>query len=147
MTDEATIRQLLDGFANAFRAKDVDGVMSIFAPEIVSYDILPPLQTAGAGTFVTHWREFFGSHQGPIEVEFPDITVAASNDVAFSHCLHRIKGTLKTGQPTDWWLRWTACWRKTSGKWLVVHEHVSVPIDVRTGTAFMDLEPNPVGAM
>jgi ketosteroid isomerase-like protein len=32
---------LIDRFAEAFRAKDVAGVMSVFAAEIVSFDILP----------------------------------------------------------------------------------------------------------
>ena len=139
--DEAAIRELLDRFAKAFRDKDVNGVMSAFAKDIVSFDILPPLQTVGAETFVTHWQEFFESHQGPIHVEFPDIRIATGDDAAFSYCLHRIQGTLKNGQQTDWWLRWTACYRKINGKWLIVHEHVSVPIDLRSGTAMMDLKP------
>jgi ketosteroid isomerase-like protein len=61
--------------------------------------------------------------------------------VAFSYCAHRIKGALKTGQQTDWWLRWTACYRKTNGKWLIVHEQVSVPVDLGNGTAMLDLKP------
>ena len=138
---EAAIRELIDRFANAFRAKDVDGIMSFFAKDIVSFDILPPLQTVGAETFVTHWQQFFESHQGPIHVEFPDVRIAASDDVAFSYCVHRIKGTLKSGQQTDWWLRWTAGYRKTKGKWLIVHEQVSVPVDLRSGKAMMDLKP------
>lgn len=139
--DEAAIRELIDRFANAFRNKDVNGVMSAFAKDIVSFDIIPPLQTVGAETFVTHWQEFFESHQGPIHVEFPDIRIITGGDVAFSYGVHRIKGTLKNGQPTDWWLRWTACYRKTNGKWLIVHEQVSVPIDLRSGKAMMDLKP------
>jgi len=139
--NEAAIRELIDRFANAFRAKDVDGIMSFFAKDIVSFDILPPLQTVGAETFVTHWQQFFESHQGPIHVEFPDVRIAASDDVAFSYCVHRIKGTLTSGQQTDWWLRWTAGYRKTNGKWLIVHEQVSVPVDLRSGKAMMDLKP------
>jgi uncharacterized protein (TIGR02246 family) len=139
--DEAAIRKLLDRFAAAFRDKNVDGVMSLFAKDVVSFDILPPLQTVGAHTFVTHWQEFFESHQGPIHVEFPDIRIATGDDVAFSYCLHRIKGTLKNGQQTDWWLRWTACYRKIDGKWLIVHEQVSVPVDLSSGKALMDLKP------
>jgi uncharacterized protein (TIGR02246 family) len=138
---EAEIRELIGRFANAFRAKDVDGIMSFFAPEIVSFDILPPLAAVGADMFVKHWEEFFESHEGPIDVEFPDVTIAASDDVAFSYCVHRIKGTLKNGQQTDWWLRWTACYRKTNGKWAIVHEHVSVPADLGTGKALLDLKP------
>jgi ketosteroid isomerase-like protein len=52
--NEAAIRELIDRFAKAFHAKDVNGVMSVFAPEIVSFDILPPLQAVGAETFVKH---------------------------------------------------------------------------------------------
>ncbi len=139
--DEAAIRELIERFAKAFRDKDVDGVMSPFAKDIVSFDILPPLQTRGAETFVTHWQQFFESHQGPIHVEFPDVRIATGDDVAFSYCVHRIKGTLKDGQQTDWWLRWTACYRKVNGKWLIVHEHVSVPVDLKSGQALTDLKP------
>jgi ketosteroid isomerase-like protein len=139
--NEAAIRELIERFARAFRVKDVDGCMSVFAREIVSYDILPPLQAVGAETFVTHWREFFESYQGPIHVEFPDVSIAAGDDVAFSYCLHRIAGTLKSGHKTDFWLRWTAGWRKSNGKWLIVHEQVSVPVDLRSGKAMMDLKP------
>ena len=139
--NETAIRELIDRFAAAFRAKDVDGCMSVFAPEIVSYDILPPLQAVGADTFVKHWEEFFESYQGPLHAEFPDISVVAGEDVAFSYCLHRIAGTLKTGHKTDFWLRWTAGWRKANGKWSIVHEQVSVPTDFATGKAMMDLTP------
>jgi uncharacterized protein (TIGR02246 family) len=139
--DEAAIRELIDRFAKAFRAKDVDGCMAVFAPEIVSFDILPPLRAVGADAFVKHWQEFFESYQGPIHVEFPDVSVAAGGDVAFSYCLHRIAGTLKSGHKTDFWLRWTACWRNASGKWLIVHEQVSVPVDLASGKALLDLKP------
>ena len=139
--NEAAIRELIARFAEAFRAKDVNGVMSFFAPEIVSFDILPPLQAVGAETFVKHWQEFFESYQGPIHVEFPDVSITAGDDVAFSHCLHRVKGTTKNGRQTDWWLRWTACYRKTNGRWLIVHEQVSVPVDLRNGKAMLDLKP------
>ena len=138
---EAAIRESIDRFAQAFRAKDVDGCMSIFASEIVSFDILPPLQVVGAETFVTHWQEFFGSYQGPIHVEFPDVRVCAADEVAFSHCLHRIAGTLKNGRKTDFWVRWTAGWQKADGKWLIVHEQVSVPADLASGKALLDLRP------
>jgi uncharacterized protein (TIGR02246 family) len=141
MNGEAAIRESIERFAKAFRAKDADGCMAVFAPDIVSFDILPPLQAVGADVFVKHWHEFFESYQGPIHVEFPDVKVAAGEDVAFSYCLHRIAGTLKNGHKTDFWLRWTACWRKTSGNWLIVHEQVSVPVDLGSGKALMDLKP------
>ena len=41
--NDAEIRELIDGFVKAIRAKDIDGVMSVFAPEVVSFDLGPPL--------------------------------------------------------------------------------------------------------
>jgi ketosteroid isomerase-like protein len=65
----------------------------------------------------------------------------SSEDVAFSHSLNRIAGTLQNGQKSERWLRWTVGYRKTHGRWLIVHEHVSDPVDVRSGKAMLDLEP------
>ena len=48
---------------------------------------------------------------------------------------------MKNSQKSDRWLRWTACYRKTNGKWLIVHEHVSIPADMRSGEAVLDLKP------
>jgi uncharacterized protein (TIGR02246 family) len=139
--NESEIRELIDRFAKSFRAKDIEGVMSVFAPEIVSFDIVPPLQTVGAERFMKHWRDLFESFQSPIDVEFPEVSITAGDDVAFSYCLHRMKGTMKNGRQTDRWLRWTACYRKTNGNWLIVHEQVSVPLDMKNGTAMLDLKP------
>ena len=48
---------------------------------------------------------------------------------------------MRNGQKSDRWLRWTACYRKTNGKWSIIYEHVSVPADVRGGKAVLDLKP------
>ena len=140
MKNESEIRELIDDFAKAFRAQDVKGVMAFFAPEVVSFDILPPLQAVGAKIFVTHWEGFFGAHE-TLDVEFSDVKIIAADNVAFSYCLHRVKGTLKNGGKTDRWLRWTAGYRKIEGKWLIVHEQVSVPVDLKSGKAMLDLKP------
>jgi ketosteroid isomerase-like protein len=39
-----------------------------------------------------------------------------------------------------WW-RTTVCFRKLDGKWMVTHEHNSVPFDVESGKASLDLKP------
>jgi uncharacterized protein (TIGR02246 family) len=138
---EAAIRELINGFVKAIRAKDIDGVMSTFAPEVISFDLGPPLQHGGGETFKKRWQELFESFQGPIGYEVRDLSITAGDDVAFSHSLNRISGTMKNGRKTDRWLRWTACYRKTNSKWLIIHEQVSVPVDVRNGKAILDLKP------
>ena len=39
----------------------------------------------------------------------------------------------------DLWVRWTACFRRIDGVWLVVHDHVSVPADLEHGQAVLNL--------
>jgi hypothetical protein len=50
-------------------------------------------------------------------------------------------GTLASGQSIELWLRWTACFRRVDGVWLVVHDHVSVPADLAHGKAVLNLTP------
>jgi uncharacterized protein (TIGR02246 family) len=139
--DAAAIRELIDGFVKAIRAKNIDGVMSVFAPEVVSFDLGPPLQHGGGEAFMKRWQGLFESYQNAIDYEVRDLTITAGDDVAFSHSLNRVSGTLQNGQKSDRWLRWTACYRKRNGKWLIAHEQVSVPVDVRSGKAVLDLKP------
>jgi ketosteroid isomerase-like protein len=47
-TAETEIRQLIDGFQRAIRAKDLSAVLSVYAPDIVSFDLVPPCSTWGS---------------------------------------------------------------------------------------------------
>lgn len=139
--DEAEIKRVIEDGVEAVRNKNIEGVMSFYAPEVVSFDIVPPLQYVGADAFRKVWEEVFFVYQGPIDYEIHDLSITVGDDVAFTHSLNRISGTMNTGQQTDLWLRWTACFRKINGKWLIVHHHNSVPVDLRTGRAVLDLKP------
>lgn len=68
--DEVQIRQQIDDWGKAFRAMDINGVMSIYAPEIVSFDLVPPLRYVGADAYRKPWEEAFASYQGPIDYGF-----------------------------------------------------------------------------
>jgi len=139
--DEAQIKRVLEGGVEAVRARDIDGVMSIYAPELVAFDIVPPLRYVGADAYRKPWEQVFSSFQGPIGYEIHDLSITVGDDVAFTHSLNRISGTMNSGQKTDLWLRWTACLRKINGKWLIVHTQVSVPVDLEQGKAVLSLKP------
>jgi ketosteroid isomerase-like protein len=139
--DEADIRRRVDQYFEAIRAMDLEGAMSIFAPDLVSFDIAEPLQHLGAEAKRKNWLDAFAIYQRPLGYEIRDLTITVSDDAAFTHSLNRISGTLKNGNRTDFWLRWTACFRKIDGNWLIVHDHVSVPLDPESGRALLNLEP------
>jgi uncharacterized protein (TIGR02246 family) len=139
--DETAIKRVIEGGVNAVRNKGIGGVMSLYAPEVVSFDIVPPLRYVGADAFRNVWEEVFSSFQGPIGYEIHDLNITVGDDVAFAHSLNRLSGTMNTGQKTDLWVRSTACFRKINGKWLIVHHQNSVPVDLEHGKAVLDLKP------
>ena len=139
--DEAAIQGLLDDRIRSLHDKNIEGIMSLYAQEVVSFDIVPPLRYIGADAFRKVWEEIFFIFQGPINYEIHDLSITVGDDVAFTHSLNRISGTMNNGQKTDLWLRWTACFRKINGKWLLVHHQASVPVDLETGKALLDLKP------
>jgi ketosteroid isomerase-like protein len=138
---EALIRQRIEDLAKALRAKDIDGVMSLYAPNIVSFDIVPPLRYVGADNKRRAWQEAFAAYTGPFAYEVYDLNVTTHGELAFVHSLNHVNATLASGHITDLWLRWTACLRRIDGVWLVVHDHVSVPADLEHGHAVLNLTP------
>ena len=50
-TDESQIRQRLESWTEALRSKDIDGLMSHYAEDILVFDIAPPLQYEGATAY------------------------------------------------------------------------------------------------
>ncbi|MBO0779443.1 MAG: nuclear transport factor 2 family protein [Ktedonobacteraceae bacterium] len=139
--DEAAIKRVIMSFVEALQAKDLDGVMSIYAPELVSFDIVPPLQYVGADAYRKHWGEALSSIPGPINYEIVDLSITVGDDVAFAHSFNRLSGTMSNGQQIGNWLRWTACFQKINGTWLIVHMQASVPVDMETGRAVLSLKP------
>jgi ketosteroid isomerase-like protein len=139
--DEAQIRALIDDRVKAVRAKDINGVMSNIAPDILSFDVVNPLQNIGSGAARKRAEEWFSSFQGPLGYEMRDLSIAAGDGVAFSHSLNRVSATRTDGKKLDMWWRSTVCYRKIDGKWMVTHEHSSVPFDVESGRASLDLKP------
>ena len=139
--DSATLKSLLADRIKLLHDKNIEGVMSMYAPEVVSFDIVPPLRYVGADAFRKVWAEVFSSFQGPIGYEMHDLNITVGDDVAFAYSLNHISGTLNAGLKTDLWLRWTACFRKINGKWLIVHHQNSVPVDLQHGKAELGLKP------
>jgi uncharacterized protein (TIGR02246 family) len=139
--DEADIRQRIDKLVAAVRAMDLEGVKPIYAPDIVSFDIVPPLKHVGAEAKWKNWADVFTAYQRPLGYEIRDLTITVGDEVAFGRSLNRISGTLKNGNRSDYWVRWTTCFRKIDGNWLIAHDQVSVPLDVASGRALLNLEP------
>jgi uncharacterized protein (TIGR02246 family) len=137
---ETVIRQLVQNYAKAISAKDIDRVMSFFAPNLVSFDLEPPLRYTGAENKRRRWQEGFAAYAS-IAYDVRELTVTTEGELAVVNGLNHFKGTMASGHITDAWVRWTACFRRIDGVWLIMHDHVSVPADLKHGHAVLDLTP------
>jgi uncharacterized protein (TIGR02246 family) len=132
--DRADIRALEERFVAAFKAKDPDAIMKVYAPgqTLVVFDVVPPRQYVGAAAYRKDWQTFFDSLDGPITVELTDLDIVADRNLAYSHSIQRVAGTDKQGKKLDLTVRVTDIYKKAHGRWLIIHEHVSVPVDLDT---------------
>jgi len=125
--EDASVRERVASLAQAIREKDIDALMTHYAPDIVAYDVMPPPDVQGADEYRKNFERWFASMQGPIDYEMTDLRVSMSESHAFCHCRSHVKGTRKNGDKADYWVRVTTCFQKANGQWLVGHEHVSMP--------------------
>jgi ketosteroid isomerase-like protein len=79
---------------------------------------------------------------GPItSFEGKNLTFNVDGNLAYGYSFQHHLVTTKTGGPRDVTVRVTDVYRKNSGKWLIIQEYVSVPVDPRTGKG--DFQPEP----
>lgn len=135
------IRALVADRVEAVSARDVDRAMASIASDILVFDVVNALQVVGKEASKARTEAWFSSFEGPIGFEIRDLQVHAGDEVAFSHSLNRYSGTQTGPIEIDMWVRATTCYRKIAGKWLVTHEHQSVPFDGESGRASLDLSP------
>ena len=139
--DEAAIRQQVGKIVEGLRARDLEGLKQLYATDIVSFDVEPPLQHAGIEAKLKNWANAFTVFR-EVTYEVRGLALTVGADVAFGHFFGRLSGTLNNGtQTSGMWVRVTLCFRKIGGNWLISHDQVSVPLDIQSGKAVTDLEP------
>jgi uncharacterized protein (TIGR02246 family) len=121
-TDEAQIRELIERWAAAVRAKDTEGAVAHHTADIVMFDVPMPLQSRGIAEYRDTWKLFFdNSPGGPGSFDVTELRITASETVAFAHALVNI---------VDATVRLTVGLRKENERWRIAHEHHSYPLSL-----------------
>ncbi len=140
-SNEAIIRGQLARLIGALRAKDLDTLGQIYAADVVSFDVEPPLQHVGLAAKLNNWVAAFAMFQ-ELDYELRDLVLAVGDEVAFGHGFGRLSGILGNGMATDgMWVRVTFCFEQVEGQWLITHDQASVPFDFASGKGVTDLTP------
>ena len=138
---ENELRAIVAERVEAVRAKDPGPLAARQASGVVTFDVLPPLRTRGSAAVEEKTRSWFDGYDGEIGYEVQNLEVSAGGDLGFCSFVYHVSGTLTAGAEVDMWVRATLGCRRVDGRWLIVHDHESVPFDPESGRALIDLAP------
>ena len=128
MSDESEIRALIERWAKAVHAGDLEGVLADHAEDIVMFDVPPPEGgVRGVDAYRETWPPFFKWQKQGAVFEIVSLEITAGDDVAFAHALLRCGMDEELKRDPDSRLRLTVGLRKERGRWVVAHEHHSFP--------------------
>ncbi|ADT97039.1 MULTISPECIES: YybH family protein [Mycolicibacterium] len=127
--DQRQIRDTVERWVEAIRARDLDGVLAAHTDDLVMFDVPPPYDgIRGMDAYRDSWPPFFDFLAGGAQFELVELDVVAGETAGFAYAL------LRCGRPEDFEaepdvrLRITMGLRKVDGRWLIAHEHHSFPI-------------------
>ena len=126
MDDATRVRTLIERWAKAVHAGDLDAVLADHAADIVMFDVPPPEDgVRGIEAYRATWPPFFQWQRQGASFEIVSLDVTAGDDVAFAHALLRCGTPEELKQDPARRLRLTIGLRKQGGRWAVTHEHHS----------------------
>jgi uncharacterized protein (TIGR02246 family) len=127
--DQEQIQTLIENWAEAVHAGDLDVVLADHASDIVMFDVPPPYDgVRGIDAYRETWPPFFEWQAKGASFEIVSLDVTAGEDVAYAHALLRCGMPKELAENPENRLRLTLGLRKEQGRWVVAHEHHSYPL-------------------
>ncbi len=141
MTNKEQIQHIVRQQEQAIRNKDIETSMTPYSSNTLSFDLVNSLQKVGIDACRERLQIWLAQFPGPISYEIENLAITAGEDIAYSHSINHINGSLSSGDVINMRWRATVCYQKIDGQWLIIHEHGSIPFDPESGKALMDLKP------
>jgi uncharacterized protein (TIGR02246 family) len=125
--DEAEIHSLIERWARAVREEDRASIREDHDPDMLMFDVPPPLVSRGIEAYMASWEIFFPRAEKPVAFDFSDVKVTCGADVAFATAIGKCVDVDPSGKREPLVFRLTMGLRKIDGRWRVMHEHHSLP--------------------
>lgn len=134
------IKQVLDAYVAAVRAKDVDAFVSLYEDDVRVFDLWGTWSYDGIDAWRAMAAGWFGSlGDEQVAVELEEVRQIVSADVAVVHAFITYANIPAAGEPAKamnnrvtWTLR-----RGAGGTWKIAHEHTSAPVDDATSQVML----------
>lgn len=116
-------------------AHDTDILMQQCAQNVSLFDV--STQINGVKEYRAEWEKFTPYFMDGMQISRRDMKLYASESLAVLHCHSKVEHSALKGQLQMPWCRTTLCLQKIQGQWRVVHQHISMPVDMMTGKAIV----------
>jgi uncharacterized protein (TIGR02246 family) len=128
-SDEIRIKALLEAWADAVRRHDLPAILAHHTPDMVMFDLPPPLQCKGIEAYAETWDLFFRYHKPGTPFDIQELNMTAGQDVAFAVAIMYCgpESSSNAADKDGFQFRLTVGLRKIDGAWCIAHEHHSVP--------------------
>lgn len=136
------IIDLLHEVDRAIEGLDVQSSVRLCGSEVTFFDL--STQVHGLEAYEEKWKKYKPYMLHGVNILRRNVTIHVEPHLAFIHCY--VKLTPENAEKANWlptvkWCRSTLCARKEHGRWKLVHQHISVPVEIETGTMqVLDLE-------
>ncbi len=127
LNDDAQIHALIERWAKAVREENRAAIRADHDPDILMFDVPPPLLSRGLDAYMVTWETFFSRSEKPVAFDFHDVKVTCGQDVAFATAIGKCVDIDPNGKREALEFRLTMGLRKIDGEWRVMHEHHSLP--------------------
>jgi ketosteroid isomerase-like protein len=136
--DEAALKDIEN---KLIAATNTDEVMKYYDQnDIDLFDFSgPPLQYQGATAVHGDLDGFFNNAKN-VKGSFVEMVVVTDGKLGIVRSIQHFTYNDKDGKAQEATIRVTDVFHKTGGKWKVIHSHVSVPVDPKTGQGQMNLK-------
>jgi ketosteroid isomerase-like protein len=129
-SQEATFRKLLDSYCAAWSSGNPDNAAKFYAKDdgLVFYDLAPFSYHSWKEYRVGVQKQFFDNASAVKLTAGKELKVTRRGNIAWMAVPMHISSTTKDGKTSDADVRYTGIWERRGASWLLVHEHLSVPM-------------------
>lgn len=121
----------------ALMNQSIDEMTQHYAENISLFDVSS--QLSGLEQYKREWEKVSPYFTANMKITRRDIKIHVLADSAFLYCYSKLENTQLKEIFKMPWCRTTLCLQKKNDTWVLLHQHISVPVNMLTGKA-IDLE-------
>ncbi len=114
---------------------NIEEIIQLCEKDVTLFDVGSQLE--GVMAYQEMWERYRPYFHDNIRVYRRESKVYAQPNLAFLRCYSKVDKIEIEQDNQVPWCRTTLCFEKLDGKWKVVHQHISMPVDFHTQKAVM----------